>query len=67
MIWYHQKILLESVNEINVSTSTVRRRLGEAGLYDRIAVKKPLLKKQTNVKRLQGDLGAQRLDNKTVK
>ena len=36
-----------------VSTSTVRRRLCEADLYGRIAVKKPLLRKQNNVKRLQ--------------
>ena len=35
-------------------TSTVRKRLYEAGLYGRIAVKKPLLMKQNNVKRLVG-------------
>ena len=35
----------------NVSTSTVRRKLCEAGLYSRIAVNKPLLRKQNNVKR----------------
>ena len=34
------------------STSTVRRTLCEAGLYGRIAVNKPLLRKQNNVKRL---------------
>ena len=37
----------------NVSTSTVRRRLWEAGSYSRISVKKPLLKKQNNARRLQ--------------
>ena len=37
----------------NVSTSTVGRKVSEAVLYDRIAVKKPLLRKQNNVKRLQ--------------
>ena len=37
----------------NVLTSTVRRRLCEAGLYGRIAAKKPMLKKQNNVRRLQ--------------
>ena len=37
----------------NVSTSTVRRILCEAGLYDRITAKKPLLRKQNNVKRMQ--------------
>ena len=36
-----------------MSTFTVRRRLCEACLYGRIAVKKPLLRKQNNVKRLQ--------------
>ena len=39
--------------EKNLSTSTVRRNLYEAGLYGRIAVKKSLLRKQNNVKRLQ--------------
>ena len=37
----------------NVSTSTLKRRLCKAGLYSRIAVKKPLLRKQNNVKRFQ--------------
>ena len=37
----------------NVSLSSVRRRLCEAGLSGRIAFKKPLLRKQNNVKRLQ--------------
>ena len=36
-----------------MSTSTVRRRLCEAGLYGRIAVKKPLLRKQNDVRMLQ--------------
>ena len=37
----------------NVSTSTVRRRLCEAGIYCRIADKKLLLKKQNNIQMLQ--------------
>ena len=37
----------------NVSTCTVRKRLCEAGLYGRISVKIPLLRKQNNVQRLQ--------------
>ena len=37
----------------NASTSTVRRSLREAGLYGRIAIKKPHLRKQNHVKRLQ--------------
>ena len=37
----------------NSSTSTVRRRLCEASLYSRIAVKKSKLRKPINVKRLQ--------------
>ena len=45
----------------NVSTSTVRRRLCEAGLYSKNIVKKPLSKKQNNVKKLQG---TQKLDNR---
>ena len=36
----------------NVSTYTVRRRLSEADLYGRIAIDKPLLKKQINIKSL---------------
>ena len=36
-----------------MSTFAVRRKLSEDGLYSRIAVKKPLLKKKSNVKRLQ--------------
>ena len=44
---------LNQCHENSVPTFTVRRRLCEAGLYDRIAVKKPLLRKQNNVKRLQ--------------
>ncbi len=36
-----------------MSTSTVRRRLCEAGLYCRIADEKLLLKKQNNIKMLQ--------------
>ena len=39
--------------EKNVSTFTVRRRLCEAGLYGRIVVKKPVLRKQNYVKRFQ--------------
>ena len=40
--------IIEQLNPCheNMSTSTVRRRLCEAGLYGRIAVKKPLLRKQ---------------------
>ena len=37
----------------NLSTSTVRKKLYEAGLYNRIVVKKALLRKQNDVKRLQ--------------
>ena len=37
----------------NVSISTVRRKFSEVGVYGRIAVKKSLLRKQNNVKRLQ--------------
>ena len=48
--------LIEQINNKsrwkNASTSSMRRRLCEAGLYARITVKKPLLKKQNNVKRL---------------
>ena len=44
---------LNQCHEKNVSTSIVGRRLWETGLYGRIAVKKPLLRKQINVKRLQ--------------
>ena len=36
----------------NVSKSTLGKIVCEAGLYDRIANKKPLLMKQNNVKRL---------------
>ena len=36
-----------------VSISPMRRRLCEADLYGRIAIKKPQLRKQNNVKRLQ--------------
>ena len=36
-----------------MSIFIVMRRLCEAGLYDRIAVKKPLLRKQNNVKGFQ--------------
>ena len=39
--------------EKDVPTSTVKRKLCEAGIYDWIAVKKTLLRKQNNVKRLQ--------------
>ena len=44
---------LNQCQEKNVSTFTVRRRLCEAGLYGRIAIKKLLLRKQNNVKRFQ--------------
>ena len=44
---------LNQCRENNVSTSTERRTLCEAGLYERITVKKPLLRKQNNVKRLR--------------
>ena len=43
---------LNQSHEKNETTSTVRRRLYEAGLYGRIDVKKSLLGKQNNVKRL---------------
>ena len=49
--WLLQKSL--SMSGKNVSTSTVRRRLCATGYNGRIVVKKPLLKKQNNVKRLQ--------------
>ena len=44
---------LNQYYEKNVSTSTVRRRPCEACLYGRIVVKKPLLRKQNNIKRPQ--------------
>ena len=44
---------LTHCHEKNVSTCTARKRLCEAGLYGRISVKIPLLRKQNNVKRLQ--------------
>ena len=44
---------LNQCHEKNVPQSTVRRRLYEAVLYSRIAVKKPLLRKQNNVKMFQ--------------
>lgn len=44
---------LNQCHEKNVSTSIVRRRLCKAGLYGRIAVKKPLWRNQNNVKRFQ--------------
>ena len=43
----------ESMLRKNMSTSNVRRRPCETGLFSRIAVKKPLLWKQNNVKILQ--------------
>ena len=45
--------ITEPMSRNNVSISTVRRILCEAGLYGRIAVKKPMLKKQNNIKRLR--------------
>lgn len=39
--------------DLPVSTSTVKRRLREAGLFGRVAVKKPLLRRQNKIKRLQ--------------
>lgn len=43
---------LNGMRDIPVSTSTVQRRLREYGLMGRIAVKKPLLRKQNKIKRL---------------
>ena len=52
--WLLQTSLHNWTNVVkNVSTSTMRRRQCETGLYSRIAVKKPLLRKQNNVKGLQ--------------
>ena len=47
-----QHYTTEPISWKNVSAFTVKRRLSEAGLYARIAVKKPLLRKQNNVKNL---------------
>ena len=46
-------VQLNQCQEKNVSISTVRRRLCEAGQYGRIVVKKPLFRKQNNIKMLQ--------------
>ena len=43
---------LNPCREKSVLTSTVRRKLCDAGLYDRIAIKKALLRKKNKVKRL---------------
>ena len=52
--WLLQTSLQNWTNVVkNVSVSTVKSTLCEAGLYDRIAVKKSLSRKQNNVKRLQ--------------
>ena len=45
--------ITEPMSRKNLSTSTVRRTSHEAGLYGRITAKKPLLRKQNNVKKLQ--------------
>ena len=50
---YKHHCTTELISWKNVSISTVRRRLCEAGLYGRNAVKKPLERKQNNVKRFQ--------------
>ena len=47
---YKYHCIIEPMPWKNVTTSTVRRRLCEAELYGRIAIKKPLLRKQNNVK-----------------
>lgn len=39
--------------DLPLSISTVKRRLREAGLFGRVAVKKPLLRRQNKIKRLQ--------------
>ena len=44
----------ESMSWKNVSTSTVKKRLCEIGLYSRISISKPLLRKQINGKRIEG-------------
>ena len=44
---------LNQCREKNVSIFSVSRRLGKTGLYSRIFVKKPLLRKQNNIKRFQ--------------
>ena len=46
-------VQLNQCHAKNVSISIIRRKLNEAGLYGRIAFKRPLLRKQNNVKRLQ--------------
>ena len=50
----------------NVSTSTVRRRRCETGLYGRIAVKKPTVEEAKQCQKAPVGQGAQRLDNRAV-
>ena len=52
--WLHQTSLNNWTNVVkNMSTSMVKSRFCEVGIYDRTAVKKLLLSKQNNVKRPQ--------------
>ena len=53
--WLLQTSLHHLTNVVKkmFSTSTVRWRLCEAGIYSRVTVKKPLLMKQNNVKKFQ--------------
>ena len=44
---------IEPTSGKNLPTSSVRKGLFEAGLYGRITVKKLLLKKENNVKRIR--------------
>ena len=51
--WLLQTSLHNWINIVKkLSTSTVMRRPFEAGIYGRIAVKKPLFRKQNNFKTL---------------
>ena len=47
--------------EKNVSTSPVKRRLYEAGLYGRTVVKRPILRKEIQCQKAPVGQGAQRL------
>ena len=53
--WYKHHCITEQISRKNVSIPTVWKRLCEAGLKGRISVKKPLLRKQNNVKGVQWD------------
>lgn len=45
--------LIAGTNEFNVSARTVRRRLNEAGLFGRVARKKPFINKRNRIKRTE--------------